>query len=253
MAKATKSENVVEQKLSALYDLQKIHSSLDKIRTVRGELPLEVEDLEDEIEGLRTRKEKLEEEIKDLEFNVSEKRNAIQGSSELIKKYEAQQQKVRNNREFDSLTKEIEFQALEVQLAEKRIKEFQFTIENKKEILEQSVSVLEGREKDLELKKSELDAITAETEKEEKDLIKKSEKAKKDIDDRLLTAYDRIRGNAKNGLAVVTIDRDACGGCFNKIPPQRQLDIRTHKKVIVCEHCGRILVDSAIDGEPEEN
>lgn len=252
MAKATKSDNLVEKKLSALYDLQKVHSALDKIRTVRGELPLEVEDLEDEITGLRTRKEKLEQEIKDLEFQVGEKKNAIKGSQELIKKYEGQQEKVRNNREFDSLTKEIEFQSLEIQLAEKRIKEFQFTIDNKKEALEESSAVLEGRDKDLELKKSELDAIVAETEKEEKDLMKKAEKAAKDIEDRLLKAYNRIRDNAKNGLAVVTIDRDACGGCFNKIPPQRQLDIRTHKKVIVCEHCGRILVDASIHEEDQE-
>jgi predicted nucleic acid-binding Zn-ribbon protein len=249
MAKATKSDNIVEQKLSALYSLQKVHSALDRIRTVHGELPLEVEDLEDEIEGLRNRKEKLEAEIKELEFSVAEKRNAIQTSQELIKKYEGQQQKVRNNREFDSLSKEIEFQALEVQLAEKRIKEFQFTLTNKKEILVESSTVLEGREKDLELKKSELDSITAETEKEEKDLMKQAEKAEKEIDERLLSAYKRIRGNAKNGLAVVAVDRDACGGCFNKIPPQRQLDIRTHKKVIVCEHCGRILVDNVIDEE----
>lgn len=249
MAKATKSDNVVEKKLSALYALQQVHSSLDRIRTVRGELPLEVEDLEDEIEGLRTRKEKLEQEIKDLEFSVGEKKNAIQSSQELIKKYTGQQEKVRNNREFDSLSKEIEYQSLEMQLAEKRIKEFQFTIANKKEILEESSAILEGREKDLELKKAELEAITAETEKEETSLKKKAEKAEKEIEDRLLKAYNRIRGNAKNGLAVVTIDRDACGGCFNKIPPQRQLDIRTHKKVLVCEHCGRILVDSQIDEE----
>lgn len=247
MAKATKSENVVEQKLKALYDLQKIHSSLDRIRIVRGELPLEVQDLEDEIEGLRTRKEKLEEELKDLEFKVAEKRNGIQSSKELIKKYEDQQNKVRNNREFDSLSKEIEFQNLEIQLAEKHIKEFQFAIENKKATLEESAAKLDGREKDLELKKSELDAIVGETEKEEKALVKDAEKAQKSIDDRLLNAYLRIRENAKNGLAVVAVERDACGGCFNKIPPQRQLDIRMHKKVIVCEHCGRILVDAIID------
>lgn len=249
MAKATKSDNLVEKKLSALYELQKIHSSLDRIRTVRGELPLEVEDLEDEIEGLRTRKEKLEQDIKDLEFRISEKKNDIKASQEMIKKYESQQEKVRNNREFDSLSKEIEFQSLENQLSEKHIKEFQFAVGNKKEILEESNQVLEGREKDLEMKKAELDAIIAETEKDEKDLLKKAEKAKKTIEDRLLNAYERIRENAKNGLAVVTIDRDACGGCFNKIPPQRQMDIKTHKKVIVCEHCGRILVDAEIHEE----
>ncbi len=252
MANATKSDNVVEQKLKALYGLQKVHSALDRIRTVRGELPLEVEDLEDEIEGLRTRKEKLDEEMKELEFKVSEKKNAISTSKELIKKYEDQQSKVRNNREFDSLSKEIEYQNLEIQLAEKHIKEFQFQIENKKGTLTESAERLEGREKDLELKKSELDAIVAETEKEEKSLMSDATKAEKNIDDRLLNAYNRIRENAKNGLAVVTVDRDACGGCFNKIPPQRQLDIRMHKKIIVCEHCGRILVDPIIDEENNE-
>lgn len=247
MAKAAKSENIVEQKLNALYNLQKIHSELDRIRTIRGELPLEVQDLEDEIAGLETRKSNLEEETKALEFEISSKKNAITDSLALIKKYEGQQSKVRNNREFDSLSKEIEFQTLEIQLAEKRIKEFQFSVGGKKEVLEQTTDILDGRKKDLDLKKSELDEIVSETQKEEAELIKNAEKAEKTIEDRLLKAYNRIRSNALNGLGVVAVDRDACGGCFNKIPAQRQLDIRTHKKIIVCEHCGRILVDSAIE------
>jgi predicted nucleic acid-binding Zn-ribbon protein len=247
MAKAAKSENIVEQKLNALYNLQKIHSELDRIRTIRGELPLEVQDLEDEIAGLETRKSNLEEELKALEFEISSKKNAITDSLALIKKYEGQQSKVRNNREFDSLSKEIEFQTLEIQLAEKRIKEFQFSLGGKKEVLEQTAEILDGRKKDLDLKKSELDEIVSETQKEEAELIKNAEKAEKTIEERLLKAYNRIRGNALNGLGVVAVDRDACGGCFNKIPAQRQLDIRTHKKIIVCEHCGRILVDSAIE------
>jgi uncharacterized protein len=246
MAKAAKTENIVEQKLNALYNLQKIHSELDRIRTVRGELPLEVQDLEDEIAGLETRKSNLEEELKALEFEVSSKKNSITDSEQLIKKYEAQQNKVRNNREFDSLSKEIEFQTLEIQLSEKRIKEFQFAVINKKEVLAETANFLDGRKKDLELKKSELSEIVSETQKDEEELMKKAAKAEKTIEDRLLTAYTRIRGNAINGLAVVTIERDSCGGCFNKIPAQRQMDIKTHKKVIVCEHCGRILVDTAI-------
>lgn len=247
MAKAAKSENIVEQKLNALYNLQKIHSELDRIRTIRGELPLEVQDLEDEIAGLETRKSNLEEEIKALEFEISSKKNSITDSLALIKKYEGQQSKVRNNREFDSLSKEIEFQTLEIQLSEKRIKEFQFAVGGKKEVLEQTAEILDGRKKDLDLKKSELDEIVSETQKEEAELIKNAEKAEKTIEERLLKAYNRIRANALNGLGVVAVDRDACGGCFNKIPAQRQLDIRTHKKIIVCEHCGRILVDSAIE------
>jgi predicted nucleic acid-binding Zn-ribbon protein len=249
MAKAAKTENLVEQKLNALFNLQKIHSELDRIRTVRGELPLEVQDLEDEIAGLETRKTNLEEEVKSLEFEISAKKNSIADSEQLIKKYEGQQNKVRNNREFDSLSKEIEFQSLEIQLSEKRIKEFQFSVTGKKEALAETTNFLEGRKKDLELKNSELSEIVSETQKDEDDLMKEAAKAEKTIEDRLLKAYNRIRGNAVNGLAVVSIERDSCGGCFNKIPPQRQMDIKTHKKVIVCEHCGRILVDIAIEEE----
>jgi uncharacterized protein len=175
----------------------------------------------------------------------------MKDAAALIKKYEAQQGKVRNNREYDAITKEIEFQNLEIQLAEKRIKEFKANIVSKKEIIEQSEAELKDRQKDLKLKQKELAEIVAETEKEEEALLKKSKNAESMIEDRLLNAYKRIRGNVMNGLGVVTVERDACGGCFNKIPPQRQLDIRTHKKVIVCEHCGRILVDAEIlTGKP---
>lgn len=244
MAKtAVKKEVSVEDKLKALYDLQRIDSSIDKIQQIRGELPLEVRDLEDEIEGLELRHDNLTAEVKDLETSITEKKNAMKDSLALIKKYEEQQNNVRNSREFDSISKEIEFQTLEIQLAEKKIKEFKFAIESKKEIIEAAAANLEERKADLAHKKGELDEIVAETEKEEQELAKKSEKAGKVIEERLLKAYHRIRENSRNGLGVVVIERDSCGGCFNKIPPQRQLDIRTRKKIIVCEHCGRILID----------
>lgn len=253
MAGSSKKSNVkdisVEEKLRALYQLQQIHTKIDKIRTIRGELPLEVEDLEDEIEGLETRVNNHNDEIKGLETNISDKKNLIKESQAMIKKYEEQQSNVRNNREYDALTKEIEFQTLEIQLAEKRIKEFKVAIENKNVVVGEAQNALEERKKDLAHKQGELDDIVAETKKEEEDLNSKAEKSEKMIEDRLRTAYHRIRTNARNGLAVVVVERDACGGCFNKIPPQRQLDIRTHKKVIVCEHCGRILVDAEIDQE----
>ncbi|CAG0950588.1 MAG: hypothetical protein HND27_02240 [Bacteroidetes bacterium] len=242
----------VEEKLRALYELQLIDTQIDKIKIVRGELPLEVQDLEDEVAGMETRLHKFEEELKSIESEISNKQQLIKESKALIKKYESQQNSVRNNREYDSLSKEIEFQNLEVQLAEKRIKEHKFAIENKKQQIEEAKELFDGRKKDLKIKKKELDDIIAETEKEEADLLKKSKKQSGLIEERILTAYSRIRSNAKNGLAVVTVERDACGGCFNKIPPQRQLDIKSHKKVIVCEHCGRILVDSAINSEKEK-
>lgn len=245
--KTATKEVSVEDVLRALFNLQQIDSEIDKIRTVRGELPLEVEDLEDEIEGLVTRTQKLVEEMEAFETAISDKKNAIKESKAQIKKYEGQQGKVRNNREFDSLTKEIEYQNLEIQLNEKRIKEDQANIEGKKEVKSESDKLLKERKADLDVKKKELEEITAETQKEEETLAKKSTKAQNIIEERLVNAYQRIRKNARNGLAVVTIQRDACGGCFNKIPPQRQLDIKTHKKVIVCEHCGRILVDGAIN------
>ncbi|MCX6251339.1 MAG: C4-type zinc ribbon domain-containing protein [Bacteroidetes bacterium] len=241
-----KAEVSIEKKLIALYNLQQIDSQVDKIRIIRGELPLEVQDLEDEIAGLETRIDNFLQETMALDKSMAEKKNAIKDSQQLIKRYEEQQMNVRNNREYDSLTKEIEFQNLEIQLSEKRIREVQQTLENKKEEVEQYQKLLSDRKNDLDVKKNELDDIVAETEKEENDLIKKSEDNRKFIEERLIIAYTRIRKNARNGLAVVQIERDACGGCFNKIPPQHQLDIRMHKKIIVCEYCGRILVDDQI-------
>lgn len=246
MSKTKTEEISVEEKLRALYELQQVDSKIDKIRTVRGELPLEVRDLEDMVAGLETRINNYTEELKNLDESISEKKNVIKDAQALIKKYETQQGKVRNNREYDSITKEIEFQNLEIQLAEKRIKEYKANIIAKKAIAEESQLELESRQKDLKIKKKELEEIVAETEKEENSLVKKSKNSETVIEERLLNAYKRIRANVMNGLGVVTVERDACGGCFNKIPPQRQLDIRTHKKIIVCEHCGRILVDAEI-------
>lgn len=239
---ATKKEVSVAEKLDALYELQKIDSEIDRIRTVRGELPLEVQDLEDELEGLETRLRKLQDEIKELETEATDRKNAIKEAEAAIAKYKEQQNNVRNNREFESLDKEIEYQTLEIKLHEKRIKESKFNITNKKEILEEAKAKFELRKGDLNTKKAELDEIVGETQKEEEALMQKSDAAKTSIDARLVTAYNRLRENAKNGLAVVPVDRDSCGGCFNKIPPQRQLDIQSKRKVIVCEHCGRILV-----------
>lgn len=240
-------EMTVEEKLKALYDLQVVDTSVDKIRILRGELPLEVQDLEDEIEGLQTRVSKYDEDIENLDKAIQGKKQEIQNAQGLIKKYEEQQNNVRNNREYDSLSKEIEFQTLEIELCEKRIKEFTAQIDDKKAIIEESSTVLNERKTDLENKQKELEDIIAETKKEEEVLLGKSESIRKIIDSRLLTAYTKIRGNARNGLAVVTVERDACGGCFNKIPPQRQLDIASRKKIIVCEYCGRILVDPQIN------
>lgn len=254
MAKAKKSakEITVEDKLRALYRLQLIDSAIDKIRTVRGELPLEVEDLQDEIEGLETRLNNLQSELDELENKVSERKNAIIDSKEMIKKYEEQQKNVRNNREFDSLSKEIEFQTLEIQLSEKRMKEFQAQIEQKKEIMGEAESNLNERKKDLDHKKAELDDIVKDTEKEEKALQNASEEAASHIEDRLLNAYTRIRTSVKNGLAVVPVERGSSGGSFIKIPPQRQMDIAARKKIITDEHSGRILVDAELAVEESE-
>jgi predicted nucleic acid-binding Zn-ribbon protein len=237
------AELTIEEKLRALYKLQKINSEIDKIRTLRGELPLEVQDLEDEIAGLETRIEKLEEEIKSFDSAMASKKNDMVNSKALIKKYEEQQNNVRNNREFDSLSKEIEYQTLEIELSEKRIKEFLAQAKEKIEYIEESKKNLEERKNDLQMKKSELEDITSDTQKEEENLLKKRSEYEQIIEERLLTAYKKIRKNARNGLAVVSVERDACGGCFNQIPPQRQLDIRSRKKIIVCEYCGRILID----------
>lgn len=236
----------IERKLIALYSLQQVDSHIDKIRIIRGELPLEVQDLEDDIAGLETRIENYIQQSTLLNQKIVEKTQAIKDSESLIKKYEEQQMNVRNNREYDSLSKEIEFQGLEMQLSEKRIREFSFELNNLKEEIQQAQTELVDKRNDLEVKRAELDDIVAETQKEEQQLLSRSEDNKKYIEDRLLAAYARIRRNARNGLAVVQIERDACGGCFSKIPPQHQLDIRMHKKIIVCEYCGRILVDQEI-------
>ena len=236
----------IEKKLTALYSLQQIDSQIDRIRIIRGELPLEVEDLEDEIVGLQTRIDNHIQEIEGLKTSVNEKQNAIKDSHLQIKRYEEQQMNVRNNREYDSLSKEIEFQNLEIALADKRIKEFNHLLSMKNEEIEAAQKVLDDRSSDLEIKKSELSDIVGETEKEEDNLLKKSKEYQRYIEERLLIAYKRIRKNARNGLAVVSVERDSCGGCFSAIPPQRQLDIRMHKKIIVCEYCGRILVDHGL-------
>jgi predicted nucleic acid-binding Zn-ribbon protein len=241
-----KIDVAVEGKLKSLYSLQLIDSKIDRLRTIRGELPLEVSDLEDTVTGLETRLKNVTQEVEELETQLNEKKQAIKDFQANIKKYEAQQNKVRNNREYDAITKEIEFQNLEIQLAEKRMKEAKAMITIKSELLEKSKIEFEERSKDLKVKKSELEEIVSETEKDEKQLLVESEKASENIEDRLLNAYRRIRANTRNGLAVVAVERDACGGCYNKIPPQRQLDIRTNKKIIVCEHCGRILVDGML-------
>ncbi len=253
MAKANKNAEVAEmtvaEKLKALYELQMVDTAIDKIRILRGELPLEVEDLEDEIAGLQTRVSKYNDDIENLEKSINGKKQEIANAQELIKKYQEQQNNVRNNREYDSLSKEIEFQALEIELCEKRIREFSAQIDDKKVVIDESTTILEERKLDLENKKKELEDIVEETRKEEDVMEKKSAELEEIIEERLLTAYKKIRGNARNGLAVVPVERDSCGGCFNKIPPQRQLDIASRKKIIVCEYCGRILVDSQISEE----
>ena len=247
-----KTENTVEEKLRALYRLQLIDSAIDKIRIIRGELPLEVEDLQDEIAGLDTRLSNLKTELGEAEQRISERKNSIIDSSELIKKYETQQKNVRNNREFDSLSKEIEFQSLEIQLSEKRMKEFEAQLIQKKEILDAAEVNLNERKKDLDHKNVELNGIIKETEKEEKALLKASAEASATIEDRLLNAYKRIRHSVKNGLAVVPVERGSSGGSFIKIPPQRQLDIAARKKIILDEHSGRLLVDLELANEETE-
>jgi predicted nucleic acid-binding Zn-ribbon protein len=245
----TKSDITVEEKLRSLFKLQLVDTQIDKIRIVRGELPLEVQDLEDELAGLQTRISNLEVEVGQLDQSIKDKKNAITEALSVIKKYEAQQGNVRNNREFDSINKEIEYQTLDIALSEKRIKEFKAAIDAKNDLVEQSKVTLADRSNDLDHKKAELADIVAETEKDEQLLIEESNIAAAKIEERLYTAYKRVRSNAINGLAVVAIQRDACGGCFNKIPPQRQMDIRLRKKIIVCEYCGRILVDPEIADE----
>ncbi|WP_428742188.1 zinc ribbon domain-containing protein [Tenacibaculum sp.] len=247
-----KKEVTVEEKLRALYDLQLIDSRIDEIRNVRGELPLEVEDLEDEVAGLNTRLSNLAEDVKNLETDISNKKLAIDESKALIAKYAEQQKNVRNNREFDSLTKEVEYQELEIQLSEKRIKEYKAKIAQKNEVIEKTKEKLTLQESHLAHKKGELDAILKETEKEEQLLKEKSEEFAQSIDDHLLSAYNRIRTKVRNGLAVVAIERGAAGGSFFTIPPQVQLEIANRKKITIDEHSGRILVDAALAQEEKE-
>jgi len=244
-------EQTVEQKLKALYELQTIHTKIDKIRQIRGELPMEVADLEDDVAGLETRIQKIKAELDDLEDDIVTRKNLIKDAQANTKKYEAQLNEVKNNREYDAISKEIEIQGLDIQVSEKKIREFGYEIATKTQVYEKALADLESRRADLDAKKAELGTITAETEKEENELNILAEKATSNIEDRLLIAYNRLRKNAKNGLAVVTIQRDSCAGCFNQIPPQRQSDIRQRKKIIVCEHCGRILVDEQMAMEAE--
>jgi hypothetical protein len=242
----------VEEKLRALYDLQLIDSRIDEIRNVRGELPLEVEDLEDEVAGLSTRLDKLKGDLEVIEEQIKSKKNAIDGHKESIEKYSKQQKDVRNNREFNALTKEVEFQELEIQLAEKHIKEMKSSIEHKKVVLSETKERLDAKQTHLKHKKAELSAIMAETEKEETFLSGKSEEFRGQIEERLLAAYDRIRTSVRNGLAVVSIERGASAGSFFTIPPQTQMEIASRKKIITDEHSGRILIDSALADEEKD-
>ena len=249
---AAKKEATVENKLRALYDLQLIDSRVDEIRNVRGELPLEVEDLEDDVLGLKTRMDKLKTDLETINYEITAKKNLIDEAKVLIKKYAEQQKNVRNSREFNSLAKEVEFQELEIQLAEKNIKEFKVQIEQKKVVIAETKERLSERESHLKHKKSELNAILAETEKEEKALLKQSDIYEKQIEERLVKAYKRIRVNVKNGLAVVAIERGASGGSFFTIPPQVQVEIASRKKIITDEHSGRILVDPVLADEEQK-
>ena len=246
---ATVKEYSVEEKLTALYNLQKIESKLDEIAILKGELPIEVRDLEDEIHGLRARETRIEEEINGINEFIEQKKAAIAQSQDLIKKYEKQSDNVKNNREFEAINKELEMQGLEIKLAEKHIRDANEELTEKIKVLDAAKKTIAVKDGVLTHKKGELEKIIADTEIEEKELRKKSEEARAHIDERLLYSYDRIRNSYRNGLAVVTVERDACGGCFNSIPPQRQSEIRLHKKIIVCENCGRILVEGELAGK----
>ena len=239
----------MEQKLHTLYKIQQTDTRIDKIYLLRGELPLEVQDLEDEIAGLRTRIANAKAEIKDIERTNAEHRHAIEESKHLIARYDAQRDNVKNNREYESITKEIEYQDLEQQVAEKKIRENDLLADEKKQVIEEAQQALAHRETDLVEKRKELETIVEETAKEEEALLKEREQLVSKIDERMMVAYTKVRANAHNKLAVVTVRRDACGGCFNKIPPQRRLDIEESKKIIVCEYCGRILVSSSFEEE----
>ena len=252
MAKKTKPVTAsVEDKLKALHQLQVIDTKVDKIRIIRGELPLEIEDLEDLIAGLNIRLEKFNEELTIIKDKIVANNNSIALATDAIKKYEKQLKNIKNNREFTSLTKEVEFQTLEIQLAEKHKIQHDANILHKTEIINACAEQISEKEEELKIKQSELKKIVKETEKEETALMKDSLKAEKVIEERLLNSYKRIRSKVSNGLAVVSVERDACGGCFSHIPPQRQLDIQMHKKVIICEHCGRVMIDANIFEEQE--
>ncbi|MCQ2250527.1 MAG: C4-type zinc ribbon domain-containing protein [Bacteroidales bacterium] len=246
-------EITVEEKLRALYSLQTIDSKTDEIHRLCGELPLEVQDLEDELVGLDTRIQKTNEEIAALEGDIAKMKNEILQAKDAIEKYKEQQGEIRNSRQFDSINKEIEFQQLEIDLRDKKIRETNAQLITKKNSLADSQTRHSDRTKDLEQKKNELESIIADTQKEEEELKGKRVEFADKVEERLLKAYDRIRSGAKNGLAIVPVMRDACGGCYNKIPPQRQLDVASHQKVIVCEYCGRILIDVAMATEIKES
>ena len=248
MAKKDPMEMPVEERLKTLYQLQTTLSGIDEKRALRGELPLEVQDLEDEIEGLNTRIDKIKADINDFEQAVTMKKGEIETAKASVERYKTQLNDVKNNREYDTLSKEIEFQTLEIELCNKKIKEANFKIEEKKGELAQNQEIIDDRRQALEMKKSELDEIMEETRAEEEKLKAKVKELELKIEPRLLASFKRIRKNARNGLGIVYVQRDACGGCFNKIPPQRQLDIKMHKKVIVCEYCGRILIDPELAG-----
>lgn len=247
-SQSAEKEYTVEEKLKALYQLQSMMSEIDKIKTLRGELPLEVQDLEDEIVGLETRLQNYQAEIKKYEADAGQQKKKIAESKALIEKYKSQLDNVRNNREFDNLTKEVEFQGLEIEFSEKKIREFNASIVATQEEIAACTEKLDGRKADLQQKKSELDQIIAETKQDEEKLREKAKNLEATIEPRLLTAFKRIRKGARNGLAVVYIERGSCGGCFNKIPPQKQMDIKLRKKIIVCEYCGRIMIDPELAG-----
>ena len=248
MAKKDPTDLSVEEKLKTLYQLQTALSAIDEKRALRGELPLEVQDLEDEIEGLTIRIEKIQTDIDEFQKAVIQKRGEIADAEQSVARYKSQLDEVKNNREYDTLSKEIEFQTLEIELCNKKIREANARIEEKKQELETNNALKEERQSDLEVKKNELDEIMEETRSEEEKLKEKVKDLEAKIETRLLTSFKRIRKNARNGLGIVYVQRDACGGCFNKIPPQRQLDIKMHKKVIVCEYCGRIMIDPELAG-----
>jgi len=237
----------IEEKLTAVLSLQKIDSKIDEIKTLKGELPMEVKDLEDDVEGLQTRVQNIDSEIVKMNEYVESRKEAKKEAESLIKKYEKQQDNVKNSREFEAITKEMEMQGLEIKLCEKNIKDTTFELQERQVVKTQTENLLAGKMETLAQKKKELEKIIKETEREETELVKLSVAAKEKVDERLLTAYERIRGNFRNGLAVVPVMRDSCGGCFNIIPPQRQAEIHQRKKIIVCEHCGRVLVDNELN------